>query len=430
MSRESAEARLARLRQRLTVTLTLVAFVGVAGLAAVTTVVDGSLRADRFNTELQGRAFRSAALVFFDDTTNEWVTDGVLDDLVVEVSDGVAVVDRASGDVLLSTGEMLAAEGLLAAAFADAAEDGSLGTVTWNGERLIAAGAPYFDEETSDSGAEAGVADIAGAVIVAGRHTTDPDRRRLLAFVWSTVAVLSALSAVIAWWASGRVVRPLGEELDREEAFLATAAHELRTPLGRFRAVTESAQLTAAQLPASAERDALAGDLRRLLAINAETTKSIEDLLLLGRIEAGAVHARPERLRLDEIVAGFEATTPELAVDIDRPVEIIADATLARHAISNLITNAQKHGQRPGEPLVIEAAVTIDGHHAVVTVRDNGPGLGPDPEACFVRHHTSGVSGGLGLWIVRNIVTAGGGSVRAWDDDGAVFELRWPLASP
>ena len=123
MSRESAEARLLRLRQRLTITFALVAFAGIAGLAMITTIVDGRLRANRFDTELQGRAFRSAALVFFNDVAGEWDIAGVADDVVVELSDGVAVMDRASGATLFASAEIGDADALIAAALADAAEE-------------------------------------------------------------------------------------------------------------------------------------------------------------------------------------------------------------------------------------------------------------------------------------------------------------------
>ena len=430
MSRESAEARLHRLRQRLTITFALVAFAGIAGLALITTVADGRLRANRFDTELQGRAFRSAALVFFDDVAGEWNIAGVEDDVVVELSDGVAVVDRAGGSVLFASADIRDADALIAAAFADAAEEGSLGTVLVDGRRLPAAAAPYFDEESASAGVEAGADDIAGAVVVAAEHIPDPDRRRLVIFVWSAAALFTAVSAGFVWLIAGRVVRPLAEELDREEAFLATAAHELRTPLGRFRAVTESALMTTRSLPDSPERAHLSADLRRLLQLNAESTRSVEDLLLLGRIEAGVLSARREPIRLDQLVAGFEATTPELAVDTTEEVVVVGDPTLMHHAISNLVVNAQQHGRRSERALTIEAEVRTDGDEAVVLISDNGPGLGADPDSLFTRHRSSRITGGLGLWIVRSIVNDLGGTVvgrnRSDSEGGAVFELRLP----
>ena len=268
---------------------------------------------------------------------------------------------------------------------------------------------------------------------MAAEHVPDPDRRRLVGFVWSAAALFAAASAAVAWLIAGRVVRPLAAELDREEAFLATAAHELRTPLTRFQSVTESALLTTRSLPDSPERAHLSADLRRLLQLIAESTRSVEDLLLLGRMEAGLVSARREPIRLDQLVAGFEATTPELAVETSEPVVIVGDPTLVHHAISNLIVNAQQHARRSERPLTIAATVTTVGDEAVVLIVDNGPGLGDDPESLFARHRSSRVTGGLGLWIVRSIVDALGGSVvagnRSDGEGGAAFELRLPMGN-
>ena len=444
MTRESAADRLARLRLRLTVVTAAVAFAGIAALAAVTTVVDGRLRHDRFETELQGRASRAAALVFFDDERGAWNADGVVDDTLAELSVAVVAVERSTGDALVSTAAVGGADPLIDAAYRDAEENGVFGTVLVDGRPLAAAAAPFFDEE-SEGLDEAGIDHIAGAVVVASVRAPDPDRRRLVAFIWSAAAALAAISAALAWLVAGRIVRPLARELDREEAFLATTAHELRTPLGRLRAVTESAAMTARTLPPNATRDALDVDLRRLLAINTDTARSVDDLLLLGRIEAGRVAARRERLRLDTIVADFETLVPELAVDTSGPVEVVGDPTLIRHAVANLLTNAQKHAKTSDRPLVIGARVGIEGTDAVLVVFDNGPGLGADPEVVFERHRSTSATGGLGLWIVRSIVEDHGGGVEGRSGsrdelaragfepqpfEGAVFEVHLPVAPP
>ena len=426
MSRESAEARLARLRRRMTLAVAVVAVIGVAGLATVTTVVDGRLRVERSDTELQGQAFRSAALVFFDDEAGDWSVEGVADDAVPQTADGILVLDGATGDVLLATAEIDDADRLVAATLRDDAEDGSLGTVRIDGNAVRAAGAPYFSE-TADGSAGT---EVAGAVLVAARRSSDPDRVRLLAFVWGAAAALIVVASLVAWLVAGRLVRPLAAQLDREEMFLATAAHELRTPLGRFRAVTESALMTARQLPESRERELLGTDLRRLVELDADATKTVEDLLLLGRIEAGVLTSRLERVRIDRVAADLESTASELAVETSGAVEVVGDPTLLHHALSNLIVNAQRHARRRDVALVVRARVVCDGGHAVIEVTDNGPGLGGDPESLFERHSGTGISGGLGLWIVRSIVEDSGGTVTAGTDGdgGASFVIRLPIA--
>ncbi len=427
MRRESAEVRLDRLRRNLTIGLMLSATLGISGLAAVTTAIEARLVTERFEAELQGQAFRAAALVFFDGDVGAWDVSGVTDDMVMQETDSILVYESTAGEVLLMTEPISQVDGLLSRGLNDVGEEGSIGSVTLDGTTVAAAAAPFFisPEDTPDEVESR----LAGAVVVvADGPPRDEDRLTLL--VWITAAVLSMLSGIIAWIVSSRFARPLGLQLDREEAFLATAAHELRTPLGRFRAVAESAMLSVRALPESSFRAKVLMDLYRLVQLSTETTKSVEDLLLAGRIDAGVMMTRREPVRLDEIVSDFERSTRELAVFTDGPVEVIGDPTLIHHAIANLIVNAQRHG-RPdkGSPL-IEATVTRDGADAVVFICDNGPGLGESPESFFGRHHSSRGSAGLGLWIVRSIIEEHHGTVVGYSrDEGAVFEIRLALNS-
>lgn len=418
-SRLSASGELARLRRVLTVAVGAVAIVGLGLLAAFTTLIIDRGEEERFVTELQGRASRAAALVFFDEDVGAWSVEGIIGDAVEESVELLTVIDRESGTVLYGPEGVLGVPALAAAGFDDAAEVGTAGEVVFDGQTMPASAAPYF-----------GLADtVDGAVVVAARQSLDPDQQAITGLVWLAAAILSLLSALAAWLVAGRLLGPVGAGLDREQAFLATAAHELRTPLGRTRAVAESTALTARELPESAERTQLLAELRRLVVVAGESEKSVNDLLLLGRIEADRLEARFEPVRLDRVVAEFEGSVAELAVETTGPVEIMGDPTLVRHGVANLIGNAQRHGRDPDRPLLIEAAVRVVGDRAVVTVSDNGPGIrGVVRSQLFERYETNGSGTGLGLWIVQSIMDAHGGQVEAFDrsPNGADFVLTWP----
>lgn len=441
--RASAAGRLARLRRRLTLAVLLLAGLGLTILATTTWVVDGQLRGERHGAQVQGQAERAAALVFQPDDADgppsdaaTWDVSGVLDDTVAQEVDAIAIL-LVDGTELYSTAAVQGMEPLAEAAFQDVQESGVQGVVDLRGAGSTpAAAAPFFvDDGAAQAGPGDGRAsdDVAGAVVVAIAQPADPDHTTLGLLVSSIAALLTLASGLAAWVIAGRVVTPMGAALDREEAFLATAAHELRTPLARARAAAEVATLTARDLPPSPETDQLQGELRRVVEVSAEAASSVEDLLVLGRLEAGQLRSRAEPVRLDELVADLEVRVPELAVDTRGPVEVTGDATLLRHAIGNVIGNASRHGRRPGASLLVEARVRAEDGHAVVVVRDNGPGFGVDDHSqLFDRHTGSGQGSGLGLWIVRSIVQEHGGAVEARDriEDGVTVGAEVVLRLP
>ena len=419
MTGPSAAARLQRLRRTLVLLVLCVSAVGLGALALVATLVDSSLRADEADTERQGLASRAAALVFFD--TDRWNVEGVQDDVVFAASDAIVIL--LTSDTLLFESEAVTDyESLAQLGFADGAEVGALGSLRLaDGTVVQAAAAPFFDDDG-----------VAGAVLVGLAESPNNDHRRLVLFVWGSAALLTFFSVGVAWSVSGRVVEPMGKNLDREEAFLATAAHELRTPLGRIRAVADSAGSTARSLPETPTKTQLGRELRRLVVVIDQATDVVNDLLLVGRIDAEHLEMRRGPVRLDQVLAGFEATMPGLAVDTSGPVVIDGDATLVRHAISNLLANAVRHGTPDEAAPLVEASVRIDGGDAVIVVSDNGPGVNPsEVEALFDRYRSDDGGSGLGLWIVRSIMDAHGGTVEVIDVEqpGATFCLRWPSAS-
>lgn len=399
-----------------------VAAVGLGVLALVATVVDARSRTDEAAVYRQGLASRLAALVYPDDS-GTWIIDGIIDDAAWQAADAVLVADR-SGDVLYQSAGIEGFSDLLTAGVNDAGEVGTQGTLAVDGASVEAAAAPYWDFDQ-----------IEGAVLVAWEPEPVGGQLRLPVLVWSAAVGLTVLSALGAWIGAGRLIEPVGEALDREERFLSTAAHDLRTPLGKVRALAESAISTSSRLEPGETTHQLQGELRRLVAVADEASSSANDLLLAGRIDAAQLQMRQESVRLDQLVARFESAIANLAVGTEGPVEVTGDELLLRHAIGNVLNNAVQHGRSPSGPSLVEASVSIRGKAAVVTVSDNGSGLASNkPADLFERYaEGSGRSGngnGLGLWITRTIVEGHGGSVRAFDntsEPGATFELRLPL---
>jgi two-component system, OmpR family, sensor kinase len=223
---------------------------------------------------------------------------------------------------------------------------------------------------------------------------------------------------------------------NRLRRFVGDASHELRTPLTSIRGYSELVRTGAINDDA--------GRSMALARIESEAARMgllVEDLLLLARLDQG----RPLADEAFDLAKVVEANVADArACDGDRtwtfvghgPVSVVGDADRLHQVISNLVTNARSHTPA-GTP--VDVSIDTQGAHAVVTIRDHGPGF-PADEADRIferfarldegRARADGGTG-LGLAIVRAIVDAHHGEVSAANapDGGAVFILRLPLES-
>jgi signal transduction histidine kinase len=161
-------------------------------------------------------------------------------------------------------------------------------------------------------------------------------------------------------------------------------------------------------------------------------------LLDVSRITAGRLDLAREPGDLvafvHDIVARLEDEAADAGVEIrvDAPGEVRCafDAARMDQVVSNLISNALKYGSAAP----VEVRVRSGGGRAILEVEDHGIGIAPeDQERIFDRferavspRHFAGI--GLGLWIVRQLVEAHGGTirVRSAPDHGATFTVELP----
>jgi two-component system, OmpR family, sensor kinase len=218
--------------------------------------------------------------------------------------------------------------------------------------------------------------------------------------------------------------------------FVADAAHELRTPLAGIAATAEAGTAPGLDVE-TRERLAtlLVRDARR-------AGRLVDDLLTLARYDAGL---RPERAQVD-LVELVRAETDRDAVrhpdepallEAGGPVPVAVDAELIGQALTNLLTNARRHGDG-----TVTVTVGADGSGtARVAVRDEGPGVPVDErERVFARMvrldeargRGGGGGAGLGLAIAREAARAHGGDLECTAPEdrgpGAVFVLTLPVA--
>ncbi len=216
---------------------------------------------------------------------------------------------------------------------------------------------------------------------------------------------------------------------ERQRAFVADAAHELRSPLASMRAQLEVADRLgeAGSLPAE-----LLVDLSRLSGL-------VEDLLLLARSDADVrtpvpVSELDARGLITEVVAGYADQRVPVTVQHGPPVTIMANEGELRRALGNLVANAIRHARTR-----VELAAELDQNEVVLSILDDGPGVpAEERERVFerftrlddARTRDSGGSG-LGLPIARELVRRAGGEVSLVDADppwAMSAEIRLPAA--
>ncbi len=229
-----------------------------------------------------------------------------------------------------------------------------------------------------------------------------------------------------------RAVQREREVAEQQRAFLADAAHELRTPLAIIRSEAE------ASLAAGGDREALRSALASVAAEAATLGSLVGDLLALAREASPASHAERERLFLDDLAHRAVARVRALPAAAGRTITfgefaeapVVANRALLERAILGLVHNALVHAA----PSPVELSTGTEGAAAWIRVRDWGPGIPEGAEARvferFERLDPARPGSGLGLAIARQIAAVHDGALvlERPADGGAAFVLRLPAA--
>jgi two-component system OmpR family sensor kinase len=203
----------------------------------------------------------------------------------------------------------------------------------------------------------------------------------------------------------------LAVALDTQKAFVADAAHELRTPLA---AVQIQAQLVARAHDDTERREALAD----LQAGVTRATRLAEQLLALARSEPDEVTATKTvdlKALLQECVTAYlplaQKHGVDLGIEASEPATIQGDPEALRVMFNNLIDNATKYTPHGGR---VDVCLRVEQDHPLVQIADSGPGIpAEERDRVFDRFYRVGAGAnrertdiagtGLGLAIVRRI---------------------------
>jgi signal transduction histidine kinase len=222
------------------------------------------------------------------------------------------------------------------------------------------------------------------------------------------------------------------------EEFLTIASHELRTPLAPLKLAVQRL-LQRARSPAfAASPERTATLLATVERCTARVAALVDELLDISHLSAERLALSLEACDLaaivDRVLRRSEAGLRRAGCEVRRVAEGPTAGTWDRHwletAVQHLVANAAKYG--PHQP--IDVRLVGDGEVVRLVVRDHGCGIAEAEQARIFDRFERAVSTrhyggfGLGLWSVRRIIEAHGGSVRVESSPGrgAEFTLELP----
>lgn len=280
-------------------------------------------------------------------------------------------------------------------------------------------------------------ANIQGLAIVEPtnlRQLMIPEQQRLLETF--TLLVASALER-LALTTSEEQARLASERESIRNSLLAALSHDLRTPLTVLFGQSEILTL---DLAAEGSPHATQAIEIRQHVLN--TTRLVNNLLDMARIQSGGFNLKKEWLTLEEVVGSALKTLEpgsggrHIALDLPEPLALIhVDGPLFERVLINLLENAVKYAG-PKADIGIQARTAEN--RFTLTVWDNGPGIPDGQERAifdkFARgNKESAIPGvGLGLAICQAIVEVHGGTITAQNrpEGGARFCVTLPLEPP
>src|SRR3954470_662515 len=239
---------------------------------------------------------------------------------------------------------------------------------------------------------------------------------------------------------SRRLVERLSEADRRKDEFLATLAHELRNPLAPLR---NSVQLLRMQEAA----DSAAAPIHQMMDRQVDhLVRLVDDLLEVSRISRGTFELRRERIDLATVVRNAVDTSNPLIhaaghqLTVSMPREALwldGDPVRLAQILANLLNNAATYTDHGGR---ISVQAWREDGHALIAVRDNGPGIAADAlphlfqmfrrGSASSRRNPGGL--GIGLSLARGLAEMHGETVTAKSDGaarGSEFTVRLPLAA-
>jgi len=234
-----------------------------------------------------------------------------------------------------------------------------------------------------------------------------------------------------------RLTSKLQEALHSRDEFMAIASHELKSPIT---SISLQLQLTKKRIQTELGQ---ASSSEKLIDKSIKVTNRlaglVENLLDVAQMQAGILAFSFQTMNVEAVIREavihvseqLERAECSVRVEVAPNLVVRWDPARIEQVIVNLISNAIKYA--PGHPIQIR--VSVEGATAVLVVQDFGPGILKELqekiferfERANVSHNVSGL--GLGLYIVKQIVTGHQGNIRVESEEGkgTKFIIELPL---
>ena len=220
-----------------------------------------------------------------------------------------------------------------------------------------------------------------------------------------------------------RMVEELHQSKQKQETFFQNVSHELRTPLTSIRGNAEGIVYGVIE-PQSASKV--------ILSESDKLCGMVEDILYLSRMGKGRQDGEVEPVDLRDVLSlcvselHTEAEKKNVRFDFDfddDPVLLAIREQDAQRLFGNLISNAVRYAKE-----AVRLSCRDSGGTVAVRVADDGPGVAPEDIPHVFERFYKGKDGkhGIGLAIAQSVAETYHGSLRVWNDGGAVFEAAFP----
>lgn len=212
-----------------------------------------------------------------------------------------------------------------------------------------------------------------------------------------------------------------------KDKFFSIIAHDLRNPFHSIIGLTNLLLLERGKIP----EEKMVKSLETVRDSSRQAHELLENLLLWARSQTGTLSFTPERVDLSRLVretitlASAQAAPKNISLHTQCPESLVAyaDPHMVETILLNLLTNAVKFTHPCGE---VWLSLAMEGNQALLTVRDNGPGIPPEKMSTLFdigTPHRMTDSGrepgsGLGLLLCREFAQRHGGTIHAESEPG------------